>query len=135
MYDDQFCMFQKNISLNVIRNHMYNLVTNIKIFLGFVVVVIVAVIAFDVLFFGVDFLDVAVADVIVNAELTDDVASAVAVAFAAVVATVHASFADVVRPLPILLLFLLLIISSIQNRIGFLYMFGFLIMQCFDVLI
>ena len=107
MYDDQFCMFQKNISLNVIRNHMYNLVTNIKIFLGFVVVVIVAVIAFDVLFFGVDFLDVAVADVIVNAELTDDVASAVAVAFAAVVATVHASFADVVRPLPILLLFLL----------------------------
>ena len=108
MYDDQFCMFQKNISLNVIRNHMYNLVTNIKIFFGFVVaVVIVAIIVFDVLFFGVDFLDVAVADVIVNAELTDDVASAVAVAFAAVVATVHTSFADVVKPLPILLLFLL----------------------------
>ena len=109
MHDHQFYRFQKNISLNVIRNLMYNSVTNIKIFFGFVgfVVVVVAVIVFDVLFFGVDFLDVAVADVIVNAELTDDVAPAVAVAFAAVVATVQASFADVVWPLPVLLLFLL----------------------------
>ena len=58
-------------------------------FLGFFVVVVVAVVVFDVLFFRVDVPDVAVAvaDVIVNAELTDDVALAVAVAFA--VATVH----------------------------------------------
>ena len=58
-------------------------------FLGFFVVVVVAVVVFDVLFFRVDVLDVAVAvaDVIVNAELTDDVPLAVAVAFA--VATVH----------------------------------------------
>ena len=61
--------------------------TYTDLFWGFFVVVVVAV--FDVLFFRVDVLDVAVAvaDVIVNAELTDDVALAVAVAFA--VATVH----------------------------------------------
>ena len=78
------------------QNRIYNSVTIIwrfptytDLFWGFFVVVVVAVAVFDVLFFRVDVLDVAVAvaDVIVNAELTDDVALAVAVAFA--VATVH----------------------------------------------